>query len=896
MLKWRALAAVSTVVAGSLWALPGVPAGAAPVPPPWLSALNLTGGVVIASDTTAAPESAGVVADPIAGLPTAGSEYLLLSTGDNAEAIGSDVNVFASTDVASAPVGVDGNDLAQVRLTLAPPIGATCLSFDFFFASEEFPEYVGSQYNDTFTAELNESAWFLDDQQLVAPNNFAFDSEGNAISINTVFGLAPTPGTVMDGATPALSATTPVEVDVNTGRMELILSLQDLGDSIFDSIVGVDNMRWLYGPNCERGTSPLTDTDGDALPDEWETEGIDYDNDGTAELDLPAMGADPQHKDIFLETDWMFLAPTCNGAVCSGGEDFRPLPDALADVVAAFDAAPVANPDGDDGIRAHIDAGPGSVMNPVTGATWGSRSRANAVPHDPVLGSFQGPLYDWTELDTVKTANLDPFRRDAFHYVLYADQYGVAGNTSSGISRGIPGSDLLVTDGGWNFDTGFTRTQERGTFMHELGHGLGLGHGGGDHVNQKPNYPSIMSYAYQLTGTLPAGTLDYSREALSPLTESALSEAAGLEPDAAVGTLGTRWSCGTTNAAASNVDWNCSGAINPGTVAFDVNGDGGQSTLQGFDDWDNIRFDGGSIGDLGDAQPLPTTTEPDRLDKEEAKKIHAVSRVGDGTVDVVGPTMLLVGTGDRNVVFDVANASEAAASYRVDVESDLPFTDTDATLSVGAEATGRTRLPVDTDGLAPGDYPVTAVLRTAGGDELHRDELTVNVPDIDDPDIRAEVGDAVDEIYRQGDASPLDPEVRDEVLDMAAAAGVGHETVELTVTPTGNPGAAFVVRGPLTSGSLSVSPGLGGRPVVLGQGTIDTVDGPVQLNMSHTPLLLGLSIGHLQITLPDGTFWPALTPISPPTNHPPDGATGSFQGFRPGVGTFRTTYEVTDRP
>ena len=32
--------------------------------------------------------------------------------------------------------------------------------------------------------------------------------------------------------------------------------------------------------------------------------------------------------------------------------------------------------------------------------------------------------------------------------------------------------------------------------MHELGHTLGLQHGGADDVNLKPNYLSVMSYAF----------------------------------------------------------------------------------------------------------------------------------------------------------------------------------------------------------------------------------------------------------------------------------------------------------------------------------------------------------------------------------------------------------------
>jgi len=47
------------------------------------------------------------------------------------------------------------------------------------------------------------------------------------------------------------------------------------------------------------------DSDQDGLLDHWETTGIDMDQDGIVDLNLPAMGANPNQRDLFLEIDWL---------------------------------------------------------------------------------------------------------------------------------------------------------------------------------------------------------------------------------------------------------------------------------------------------------------------------------------------------------------------------------------------------------------------------------------------------------------------------------------------------------------------------------------------------------------------------------------------------------------
>ena len=79
------------------------------------------------------------------------------------------------------------------------------------------------------------------------------------------------------------------------------------------------------------------DTDGDGLFDDWETGGIDSDGNGTIDLPLhlPPFSADPLHKDVFVEVDYMAA--------------YAPQPGTLADVTAAFANSPVLNPDGTTG-------------------------------------------------------------------------------------------------------------------------------------------------------------------------------------------------------------------------------------------------------------------------------------------------------------------------------------------------------------------------------------------------------------------------------------------------------------------------------------------------------------------------------------------------------------------
>jgi hypothetical protein len=78
-----------------------------------------------------------------------------------------------------------------------------------------------------------------------------------------------------------------------------------------------------------------------------------------------------------------------------------------------------------------------------------------------------------------------------------------ATDTSIGVSRDIGASDIVISLGGCQVpggaDCNLSAREQAGTLMHELGHNLGLRHGGGDDTNYKPTYISIMNYAFQFS-------------------------------------------------------------------------------------------------------------------------------------------------------------------------------------------------------------------------------------------------------------------------------------------------------------------------------------------------------------------------------------------------------------
>ena len=330
---------------------------------------------------------------------------------------------------------------------------------------------------------------------------------------------------------------------------------------------------WL-GLAASPASAALRDRDGDGLPDVWETHGVTV---GSELVDLPAMGADPDRPDIFLQID----------AMVDETHDQRPDPAALARVVDAFARSPYASPTGSVGIRLHIDAGPDSVMT-EDGRRWGALSRARLLPWRDNLGTAATGTYDWSEFLAIRDAPggfTNSGRGPVFHYAIFGyfhDRDDPGGAGASGISRGIGGTEFLVTLG--NFANGRgTVAEQAGTLMHELGHNLGLRHGGDDDTNSKPGYVSVMSYAYQMDGVVRGGVrgvLDFSR-GVDPALDEALGDPAPLvlaasRPRARAACVAPR-------------DVRAGSAVRPV-------GDSSGGDADPFDDWAHIRLAVGAIG------------------------------------------------------------------------------------------------------------------------------------------------------------------------------------------------------------------------------------------------------------------------------------------------------------
>ena len=287
-------------------------------------------------------------------------------------------------------------------------------------------------------------------------------------------------------------------------------------------------------------TDPLNpDTDRDALLDGWELLGLDF-ADGDR-VDLPALGANPCWKDVFLQYDFERGAHLWAGAVenvkntyRAGGvwlhveenERTRPTGSAesrLSSTIAAFEQT-----DGEywfDAKRNWTHYYAYSRFHLGRSGAWGRFFTFDVHWNGfEKVCSSDPSQYCSTSADcAIGTCGIRAVCSDDGTTACFSDS-GCPGTATCEAVRGTcncPFGFEELDNGCWSDRPGASPCRREGVggqarrFMHELGHTVGFGHGGregtdnqvrvGDYlyyeggwdgINHKPNYFSVMNYSF----------------------------------------------------------------------------------------------------------------------------------------------------------------------------------------------------------------------------------------------------------------------------------------------------------------------------------------------------------------------------------------------------------------
>jgi hypothetical protein len=329
----------------------------------------------------------------------------------------------------------------------------------------------------------------------------------------------------------------------------------------------------------------VMDSDGDALLDVWETGGYDADGDGTVDIDLPGLGTHRYRPDVLVEVDVMDSLANPPIATTPGN------PGTFDNVIAMFQRAPILNPLGQPGINLILDIS-------------GTVAFTQTLGFGTIIATPAGA----TDFFTLKAANFDNAVRDSiYHYAIWGNALsgGYSGVSDVDFGGSESGDDLLVSFD--DFAAAFqTLRSQIATFAHEFGHNLGQRHGGDTHSSRKPNYWSVMSYAWQLRSGY-ANAERRQRVTCAPIywADAAATEPSGAAPGAPNTILDYSHGMGptvvendasldeATGVCGPAVDWNNDGDVTDTGLSTDADDNGAANeTLLDFGNWRALRFGG----------------------------------------------------------------------------------------------------------------------------------------------------------------------------------------------------------------------------------------------------------------------------------------------------------------
>ena len=171
------------------------------------------------------------------------SGQALLAIGPNSLSNCGFDNVAFGDAALNTLAGGTTNDAAVLTVSFTIDTSVHGISFDFVFGSDEYKEYLFSNYNDVFGA-------FLDG------TNISLDSTGNFISVNNNFfkidNLSNQIDLQMDGFTPLLRSSALLTAGTHT----LKLAIADVGDHVYDSEVFLSNFQFSCS---DTGTHPVSE-------------------------------------------------------------------------------------------------------------------------------------------------------------------------------------------------------------------------------------------------------------------------------------------------------------------------------------------------------------------------------------------------------------------------------------------------------------------------------------------------------------------------------------------------------------------------------------------------------------------------------------------------------------